>query len=236
MADSFLSNSSFGTSSAPLAMPTLPNNPPISVKLNDSNFLIWLQQVEATIWGYGLESHLTGEGGPLQEAGSSVTEMTPESLAWRHQDQRLEAWLLSSLSESALILVVGLKTTKDIWNALQTNYARQSRAKVMQIKLQWQNTKKESLSMQEYLNKMKTCFDFLASAGSKISEEDQIFYILGGLAQDYNLVVVSISSRCEPWTVREVSALLLSFETRLNSAEVAVVSMEGTRPSLNVVH
>ncbi|XP_047957560.1 uncharacterized protein LOC125203291 isoform X1 [Salvia hispanica] len=104
----------------------------------------------------------------------------------------------------------------------------------MQFRLQLQNTKKDMLPMQEYLNKMKSCCDFLGSAGCKISDEDQILYILGGLPQDYNPVIVSISSRCEPWTVQEVSALLLSFESRLSMEEGKVGSMEGSQPSLHL--
>ena len=180
MADS--SNMNDSAHSA-ISTPVLPQNPPISVKLTDENFLIWQQQVEATIWGYGLESHLTGDEEPLPEkiAGSTEgqTVMNPDFLAWRRQDQRLAAWLLSSLSESAMILVVGLKTTKDIWEAIQTNYANQSMAKVMQYRLQMQNMKKESLPMMEYLGKMKSCFDILGSAGSKVADRDQILYILG---------------------------------------------------------
>lgn len=38
-----------------------PQNQLISIWLNDSNYLIWKQQVIITIRGYGLEGFLTGE-------------------------------------------------------------------------------------------------------------------------------------------------------------------------------
>ena len=100
MADSNESNATSNSSSTthPFAIPTLPHNPPISVKLTDSNFLIWEQQVEATIWGYGLESYLIEDRVEIPVASASATAMSPEYLAWRRQDQRLAAWLLFSLS------------------------------------------------------------------------------------------------------------------------------------------
>lgn len=38
--------------------------PPISVKLNEGNFLMWRQQVDVAVYGYGFEGFLTGEINP----------------------------------------------------------------------------------------------------------------------------------------------------------------------------
>lgn len=64
-------------------IPTLPNNHPISVKLGDNNYLIWRQQVLATIEGYGLESFLIGDHPPKTvEAGQAgQMQANPEFLA-----------------------------------------------------------------------------------------------------------------------------------------------------------
>ncbi|XP_047957561.1 uncharacterized protein LOC125203291 isoform X2 [Salvia hispanica] len=91
----------------------------------------------------------------------------------------------------------------------------------MQFRLQLQNTKKDMLPMQEYLNKMKSCCDFLGSAGCKISDEDQILYILGGLAwkkeklaawRGHNLHFIWPSKLCRKRTalipLEEVSTIL----------------------------
>ena len=158
----------------------------------------------------------------------------PEYVAWKRQNQRLAAWLLSSLSESAMVLVVGLKTTKDIWEAIQTNFANRSMAKIMQHRLQIQTMKKESLSMKEYLSKMKSCFDILGSAGSKVADHGQILYILSGLGREYDPMVASISTRVEPWTVKDIGAVLLSFESRLSAANSVPGSTEGSQSSLHL--
>lgn len=60
-ANEALSSSYFTSQASSSNIPTLPQNPTISVKLTDINFLMWQHQVEATVWGYGLESFLTRE-------------------------------------------------------------------------------------------------------------------------------------------------------------------------------
>ncbi|KAK6162552.1 hypothetical protein DH2020_002393 [Rehmannia glutinosa] len=114
-----------------------------------------------------------------------------------------------------------LVTYKEIWDSLEINFTSQSKAKIMQQKLQLQNTRKGNLSMREYLNRVKICCDNLAAAGEKMSEDNQM---------------VSIASRIEPCSLREVNALLLSFESRLESQENLQfqINMDGSAPTVNL--
>ncbi|KAL3629091.1 hypothetical protein CASFOL_026313 [Castilleja foliolosa] len=142
------------------------------------------QQVWAAASGYGLEGYLTGDitaPATLITATDGVLTPNPEYSKWRRQDQLLVSWLLSSLTESLLITAVGLSTTSHIWRSIENVFANQNKAKVMQIRLQLQTLKKGGLSMREYLNKIKSCCDLLSAAGEKLSESDQLLYILGGL-------------------------------------------------------
>ena len=236
MAESSDSNAT----SIPLsAMPGLTQIPPISVKLSDENFLIWQQQVEIAVWGYRLESYLSEEADspPMMVPGTTQGTMVenPEFKTWQRQYRRLAGWILSSLSESALVHVVGLRSARDILSALETNFASRSTAKVMQYRQQVQNMKKESLPMKEYLSKIKTLFDLLSSVGCKIFSNEQILHILGGLGQDYDPVVCVVTSRVEPWTVHDVSSFLLSFDSRIEATRNSSSSIEGSQPSLNLV-
>lgn len=96
-----------------------------------------------------------------------------------------------------MVLVVGMDTTHQIWKALETNFANQSRAKVMQHKSQLQAIKKDTLSMSDYLSNVKSICDVLAASGCRVSEEDQILYILGGLPHDYDPVIVTITAKTD---------------------------------------
>lgn len=64
--------------------PIQPHNHPISIKLNESNYLIWKQQVLTTVRGYGLEAFLTGESKPppeyIVDGDTQETRINPEYL------------------------------------------------------------------------------------------------------------------------------------------------------------
>lgn len=218
----------------------LPQNHSISIKLTEGNSLIWQQQILATVRGYGLESYLTGEReAPPQMRmiqGSTQTETNPDFLTWHRQDQLLSAWIQSSLSESAMISVVGLGTSIEIWSALEMSFASQSKAKIMQYKLQLQTMKKDSMCMREYLNKVKMCCDLLGSAGCKIADEDQILHILGGLGSEYDPIMVTVTSKANVWSVQDVGALLLTFESRQESSKQLSITSEGSELSVNIAH
>lgn len=99
--------------------------------MDDENYLIWKQQVIATIEGFALEKLLHG-GTPIQDKfvpGAYVDEvvLNSEYIHWRRQYQLITSWLLSSMTESVLVGVVGIVSSKEIWETLESNYARLSR-------------------------------------------------------------------------------------------------------------
>ncbi|KAK6162582.1 hypothetical protein DH2020_002423 [Rehmannia glutinosa] len=212
------------TSSSPITQSQIqiiqPQNQVVTVKLNDSNYLLWKMQVLTAVKGCGLLGYLTGAiYAPTQfivNTETNETKINPEFESFTKQDQLLASWMLSSLSESVLILVVGLNSSADIWRCLETNFSSQSKARMMQYKLQLQTLKKGTLSMREYLGKAKAACDALASVGQKLSEEDQLLHILSTLPSEYNPVIVTITSAIDFYSLSEASALLLSFESRLD--------------------
>ncbi|CAA0819588.1 Unknown protein, partial [Striga hermonthica] len=160
-------NSSFANQNGAASQLVFPQSQLITLKLEDSNFLIWKQQILTAIRGYGLESFISATTSPpdrfITPEEGNLPMLNPEYDIWQRQDQLLASWILSSLSQGNLILVVGLSSSKEIWNALEKNFASQSRARIMQHKLELQTMKKGNMTMREYLNKMKTCFDLLAA-------------------------------------------------------------------------
>ncbi|KAH6776917.1 hypothetical protein C2S51_008229 [Perilla frutescens var. frutescens] len=143
----------------------------ISIKLDDTNYLLWKQQVMAVIEGFGLEKFLVGEESPPKKfiPGTSSDDVieNPEYVSWCKQDRLIVSWLLSSTSESVLVGRVGLTRAREIWETIESNYANQSKAKLMQLKFQLQTLKKGNMSMKDYLNKVKQCCDVLGTAGDR---------------------------------------------------------------------
>ncbi|KAK6151768.1 hypothetical protein DH2020_014403 [Rehmannia glutinosa] len=197
-----------------------PQNQVITVKLTDNNYFLWKIQILTAVRGRGLLVFLTGKIQPpekfLINTETQKAKSNPEYEIYLRQDQLLASWILSTLSESVLVLAVGLDNALEIWNCLEMNFSSQSKARLMQYKFQLQNLKKISMSMRDYLNKAKICCDAIASAGNKLSKEDQVLYVLSGLPSEYNPVIVTITSAIDFFSMSEASALLMSFESRLD--------------------
>jgi hypothetical protein len=102
-----------------------------------------------------------------------------------------------------------------VWKHIDTSFASQSRAQVVNTRMALATTQMGSLMASEYMPKMKMLAVKMASAGKKLDDEELCSYILASLNFEYNSLVSSIAPRVEPITMGELYSQLLSFETRL---------------------
>jgi hypothetical protein len=65
-------------------------------------------------------------------------------------------------------------------------------------------TQKGSSTVEEYVSKMKSFADDMASTRKKLDDEELNSYILTGLDYEYNSLVSSIAARVEPITFGEL--------------------------------
>lgn len=84
----------------------------------------------------------------------------------------------------------------------------------MQIWMQLSTLKKGDLSMSDYFNKVKNLADTLSAIGQPLLDEEVVSYMLAGLGEDYDPLVMSITTRVEPISLTEFYAHMLSFEIR----------------------
>lgn len=200
------------------------------VKLDRTNYLVWKAQVLASIIGNGLEGFINGETPCSEQFLSRSTEESsrsggttvrptenPEFIAWKQTDKMLQSWMFSSMVDNVLIMMISCETSQELWNRLAKIFMSQSKARFMPLMMQIQNTKKGSLSISDYFNKMKKIFDSLAIAGNALSSNELIMHILAGLDDSYESLVTNILTRLEKEkiTAEELLSLLLSHEIRL---------------------
>ena len=91
-----ISSPAFNIASSPSSSST-PSSPLVSfshkigTKLDDSNFLLWRQQIVAAVRGHGLEKFLGGETlvpeSFLTDADRGAGKLNPEYVSWQKQDQ-----------------------------------------------------------------------------------------------------------------------------------------------------
>lgn len=111
--------------------------------------------------------------------------------------------------------VMGYDNAKDLWAAIQELFGVQSRAEEDYLRQTFQQTRKGSLKMADYLRVMKTYADNLGQAGSPVSTRSLISQVLLGLDEEYNPIVATLQGRTGvAWA--ELQADLLVFEKRLD--------------------
>lgn len=148
-------------------------NHTLSDKLDEKNSLLWKQQALAAIQGHKLEKFICGpKFWPERFLSTKSTLKGEENLKylyWRKQDQLLDSWLLSSMTEAMLTQVVGCDRSYLIWNRIQEFFVSPTRAKIHQYKLQLRNTKKKGHNMNEYLLRINALVDGLVGCRHCIS-------------------------------------------------------------------
>ena len=103
----------------------------------------------------------------------------------------------------------------EAWMALENIFSASSKARLMQLRLEFQTTRKGTMSMMEYLLKVKIIVDNLAAIGELVSEKDQVLQILGRLGVDYSPIVAPITTREDDISIHLIHNILLTHEQRL---------------------
>ncbi|KAL5831942.1 hypothetical protein ACOSQ4_017296 [Xanthoceras sorbifolium] len=96
------------------------------------------------------------------------------------------------------------------------HYSQESLAKITQLRSQMHHTKKGNLAISEYVLKIKTLADCLVAAGQLISYQDLLVNILEGFSNQFDVVVVNITSMQRTIYVQEAQFLLMNYEARMN--------------------
>ncbi|KAL5559363.1 hypothetical protein UlMin_035574 [Ulmus minor] len=141
--------------------------------------------------------------------------INPKFVNWCRQDRLILSCIYSTVTPEVMAQIVGHTMSSSTWKALEKIFSFSLRAHLMQLRLQLQTTKKNSISMIEFIMKIKSLCDNLAAIGEPVTDQDQIMNLLVGLGSDYNAVVTSISTRDNQLTLEDVHSLLLTFEHRL---------------------
>lgn len=179
----------------------------VSEKLTKLNHAVWSAQVLATIRGARLEGYINGKivapAAEIQKKDGDkiVDEENPAYEEWFSTDQQVLGFLLSSLPRDILTQIASAKSAAEAWRAIGSMFGSQTRARSMNIRLALTTTQKGTLSITEYVGKMRALADEVASTGKPLDEEEIIAYIVNGLDGEYDSFVSSLGMRVEPISV-----------------------------------
>ncbi|GFP95454.1 aldehyde dehydrogenase family 2 member b4 mitochondrial [Phtheirospermum japonicum] len=164
---------------AELENPTIPFSTMIhmvNMKLTSANYLLWYAQIEPLLVNQKFTPLVDGSSSPPSAeittvVGRNVTN--PEYTTWHSRDQLLKLFLVSTLTEESMAIVIGCKTFRDVWQALSHEYCHYSKAREISLKDDLLSAKRGSLTVAEYGGHYKSLCDQLAAIGRPIDESDK---------------------------------------------------------------
>jgi histone deacetylase 1/2 len=209
------------STSAGAALPSTFGHP-VTEKLTKANFALWKLQVLPAIRGAQLVRFIDGTSpAPPEEittgAGTDAkTEPNPAYTAWLALDQQVFSYIVASLTKDVLKQVTTCATAAQLWKALEEMGASQTRARKVNTRIAHATTKKGSMTVDEYVGKMRSLANEMASAGKPIDDEELVSYICTCLDIEFNPVVSAILACVEPISVNELTTQLNAFEERMD--------------------
>ncbi|KAF8397444.1 hypothetical protein HHK36_016361 [Tetracentron sinense] len=157
------------------------------------------------------------EIGPLDPMNKPTSNIDPAYETWHERDSLVLLWINASLHASVLQRVIGLQTSREVWQRLERLHLMQSHSRVLQLKQQFQSLKKGGMSITDFLDKMKSLADCLEAVGQQVSDYEICIQVLNGLGPEYDPVHTSVLNRDSPILFDELFGQLLTFELRLES-------------------
>jgi hypothetical protein len=126
---------------------------------------------------------------------------------------------MRNMSREVLTQMVGQTSSASAWKTVNEMFSSQSKARVVQLRTQLNQTQKENKTAAVYFNQIKTLADEMAAAGKPLDNDDVISYVLAGLQDEaYNGFVAAITAliKAEKFiSLSDLYAQLLSCEARL---------------------
>jgi hypothetical protein len=114
--------------------------------------------------------------------------------------------------------VTAYRTANETWKVVEGNFTSAKRARTVNSIVALATTKKEDISVEEYVNKMCFLGDELSAVVKQvvkqINDDELISYIFAGLDQEYNTIITTLLTK-ETLTIGDVYSQLLNFEQRL---------------------
>lgn len=151
------------------------------------------------------------------ETNSSTTSITPnpEYHVWRKIDHFVRACVNATLTEPLSSHILGLKTRKEVWDAFAKLFQQQSIVRKTYLYSELQTIQKGSSSITDYVHRIKTLADSLATIDERVKDFDLVGHTLNGLGSEYGAFIITIENNTPPVSFTELRAKLLTHEQRL---------------------
>lgn len=154
------------------------------VKLDEGTFVQWKQQVRFIFNGYDLFGFVDGSlSAPprfLQSLEGALM-LNLVASAFQQQDNLLTSWLLSTISSSILSSFTDVQSASNVWTTALALFAADTDMKQSRLHHEFHSLKKESLSIRDYVAKLKGMCALLEVSRSSISTVERTAELFASL-------------------------------------------------------
>lgn len=206
----------------------------VSVKLDDTNYLQWKQQVEGVLRGTKMVRFVVSPQIPpvfLTDAAREAGTENPAFTEWEEQDSLLCTWILSTISSSLLSRFVRLRHSYQVWDEVHSYCSTQMRTRSRQLRSELRSITKGPRSIADFIGRVRTISESLMSIGDPMPHRDLIEVILEALPEEFNPIVATVNSQAHIVSLDELESQLLTQEARNEKFKKA---LGGDLPSVNL--
>ncbi|XP_071680405.1 uncharacterized protein [Lolium perenne] len=194
---------------------------PPAQQLTRSNFLLWKALVLPAFRGANVMPLLEGtDRAPpkLVEVddidNKKVTVENPAYVTWMAKDQQVLRFLLNTLSPDILSHLLGVESTAEAWTTINAMFKTASRTKAQHLREQLNDTKKLTMTADQYYTKMRGFASELTALGKPIEDDEFLGYLLHGLDKtEYNSLITTVNGN-HGTTLDEFYDQLSSYDMR----------------------
>ena len=194
----------------------------MSIKLDRTNYPLWLAQIVPILKSKNLMGFVTGRTlCPLEFKcdidDNTTTEINPAYVTWYQQDQMILSWINNSLSAPVLSTVACFTSSQATWSSLEKRYASQSKNRILQLRNDLLTTKREGLSISDFVDKINHIAYSLTLAGKPIDDDELVTIIMDNVSPTYEVTVSFAQAYDTPISYDDLVALLFMAEMRLKA-------------------
>lgn len=200
----------------------------VTLKLNDSNYLLWKTQFESLLssqkfWGFVNGLVVTPPATRVVLRGTdNVEEANPQFEAWFCTDQLVRSWLFGTLSEEVQGSVHTLSTSREVWLSLADNFNKSPVSREFSLRRSLQLLTKKDKTLAVYGREFKSICDALSAIGKPIDDSMKIFGFLNGLGREFDPITTVIQSSLTKFpspTFNDVISEVQGFDLKLKFYE-----------------
>ena len=136
-------------------------------KLDKNNYQPWKFMMRNYLIGKSLWGYVTGEEKePVLPTQNATADDLKAWKTWNEKDKKVMFLMSQNISNAMIGHIQELDSLKEAWDTLKRMYSTNTKARKIQLKNELNNMKKNNLSVNDYVLKIKEVSDALGSIGA----------------------------------------------------------------------